>query len=525
MTAGVPLGVVAGGHPATADAGAEALRAGGNAADAVVAAAAAAMTAEACLTGLGAGGFALVREPGGSAELLDFFVTAPGLGLSNREREARSRVSSYEVPFRSTTQVFKVGPASCAVPGMPLGLVCLHERHGRLPLPEVLAPAIRLARQGAILVPQQDYLHEILEGILTGTSGMRALFAPEGRLLLHGERIHAPDLAQTLGILAAHGAEPFVRGEYARRITEQLRETGGLITMDDLAAYDVVRRTPVEVRYRNRRVLTNPQPSSGGTLIAFSLSLLARLAAAELPHPQRFEALVRVMEETEIARRGHFDIHLQDPDFTRGFLSSPNIDRYESRIRHGSLLGNTTHVCAIDADGLAVSMTSSCGSGSGVVVEGTGIILNNMMGEEDLNPGGLFSLPPGERLTSMMAPTIACGPRECEHDLVALGSAGSERLRSAIVQTLFNIVEGGLPVQPAIDAPRVHLDRGVVHLEPGIPEEVSAHLEASGRMVRRWPTTALYFGGVQAVASIPDEGAVCFDGGGDPRRGGAAIVV
>ncbi|GAB4248889.1 MAG: gamma-glutamyltransferase [Thermoleophilia bacterium] len=520
-----PAGVVAGGHPATTEAGAEILRAGGNAADAVVAAAAASMTAEACLTGLGAGGFALVRPPDGAPELLDFFVTAPGIGLPAAERAARSHVAPYEVPFRSTTQIFNVGPASCAVPGMPLGLVTLHERHGRLPLPQVLAPAIHLARTGALLVPQQDYLHEILAGILTGTPGMRRLFAPHGRLLHHGDRIRVPELAETLTTLAEEGAEPFVSGAYAQRITAQMEAAGGLITKPDLAAYRVIVRPPLRVRYRGRLVLTNPQPSSGGTLIAFALALLDRLSPAALPAPQRIEALVRVMEEAETARRAGFDDHLHDPAFAQTLLGDSSIDRRVAQLRGDGVLGNTTHVCAVDATGLAVSMTSSCGSGSGVVIEGTGIIMNNMMGEEDLNPGGLFTLPPGERLTSMMAPTIACGPESRSRDLIALGSAGSERLRSAIVQTLFHLIDCGLGVQAAIDADRVHVDRGVVHLEPGIPAEVTAHLQAAGRTVRRWPNQDLYFGGVQAVASVEDTGGVRFDGGGDPRRGGTAVVV
>lgn len=487
-------GVVAGGHPATARAGADILEAGGNAADAAVAAVAASLTAEACLTGLGAGGFALVRRPDGRAELLDFFVAAPGLGRSAADREARSHLRPYEVPFRSATQIFNVGPSSCAVPGMPLGLATLHSRHGSLPLTEVLAPAVAVAREGITLVSQQDYLHDILSGILTVDDAIRALFAPEGRLLRRGERFSSPDLADALEVLAVEGPAPFQTGRYARRTAEFLDERGGLVTPEDLASYRVEVREPISVRYRTHTIMTNPPPSSGGTLIAHTLSSLDALRLDELPPEPRAQAVAAAMRTTAHERAA--------------ILADP---------------GNTTHVSAIDAEGLAVSVTSSCGSGSGVVVEGTGIYMNNMMGEEDLNPGGYFSLAPGERLTSMMSPTIAvAGPT----DLVALGSAGSERLRSAIVQILVNMIDLGMDPRAAVDEPRLHYHKGVLHAEGGTSETTARALSAAGYEVNRWPVRDLFFGGAQvSERKAHDGGAVSFDGAGDPRRGGVAIVV
>ncbi|MHB1342782.1 MAG: gamma-glutamyltransferase [Thermoleophilia bacterium] len=506
-------GVVAGGHPATARAGADILEAGGNAADAAVAAIAASLTAEACLTGLGAGGFALIREPNGRAELLDFFVAAPGLGRSAADRESRSHLHPYEVPFRSATQIFNVGPSSCAVPGMPLGLTTLHARHGRLPLTEVLAPAIECARHGITLVPQQDYLHDILAGILTVDDAIRAVFAPGGRLLRQGETLRFPDLGDALEALAAQGSEPFISGRYARRMVEFLDERGGLLTTEDLAAYRVIVRRPHSVRYRDRTILTNPLPSSGGTLIAHTLGLLDTRDLQIMTPQARARALADAMSATA---RDRVSV-LADP-------------------------GNTTHVCAIDAAGLAVSVTSSCGSGSGVVVEGSGIYMNNMMGEEDLNPGGYFSLSPGERLTSMMSPTIAVsrgvdgggsGSARAgdSGDLVALGSAGSERLRSAIVQILVNMIDLDMAPQEAIDQPRLHYHREVLHAEGGTPDTVAAALAAAGYGVNRWPVRDMFFGGAQVakrrVARAVDHGetGTTFEGGGDPRRGGTAIVV
>ena len=539
-------GVVAAGNPSTAAVGAEVLRQGGNAADAAVAAACAAMTAEASLTGLGAGGFALVHTPEGRTEVLDFFVAAAGRGRAAADRTRRSHLDRYEVPFKATTQLFCVGPSSCATPGMVPGLAALHARYGRLPLPEVLAPAIALARAGSPLVDAQDYLHDILEGILTGTPGMRAIFAPAGRLLRSGETIVVADLADALGAFASGGAQPFTHGVYAAAVADFMSANGGLVSAADLAEYRVVTRRPAEIDYRGTRVLTNPLPSSGGTLIAFTLALLARYPLTERTHAQRALLLVDALAATERARREGFDRRRDEPGFGERFLSRQHVDPY-ARLAHEQAHGNTTHLSVIDADGLTVALTSSCGSGSGVVVDGTGIIMNNMMGEEDLNPGGFFALPPGERLTSMMAPTIAWGPADefaapagggrperhavaggraaGSEQLVAVGSAGSERLRSAIVQVLVNILDRDMTAQAAIDAPRLHLDRETVHLEAGISPAVAAHLEAHGERVHVWPVTDLYFGGAQVACRRREGGETRYDGGGDPRRGGAAILV
>jgi gamma-glutamyltranspeptidase/glutathione hydrolase len=269
----------------------------------------------------------------------------------------------------------------------------------------------------------------------------------------------------------------------------------------------------VSASYRDHEILSNPLPSSGGTLIAFTLGLLNGLELPPDDPARRAAALVGAFKGTDSARREMFDSCLNEEDFASRFLSPQVMNRY---------LGSTTHISAIDAEGRAVALTSSCGSGSGVVVEGTGIIMNNMGGEEDLNPGGAFALPPGNRLTSMMAPTLARRTGADQH-LLALGSAGSARLRSAIVQTLVNVLDLSLPAQEAVDRPRVHVDGDTVHLEGGTPARVAHYLEEKGERVNVWPILDLYFGGVQIASRCRREGEVTFDGGADPRRGGAAL--
>ena len=181
-----------------------------------------------------------------------------------------------------------------------------------------------------------------------------------------------------------------------------------------------------------------------------------------------------------------------------------------------SMLGSTTHISAIDDEGTCAAVTCSNGSGSGVLVPGTGVILNNMLGEEDLNPRGFHTTPAGERVTSMMAPTVVLRDGEV---VLAVGSAGSNRIRSAILQTVVRSVEQGMGPGEAIAAPRLHFEGGVVQAEPGIDEAALARLEARGVTVARRPEINLFFGGVQAVARDPATGAL--SGGGDPRRGGA----
>ena len=494
--AGQQLGVVAAGHPRTARAGADVLRDGGNAVDAALAAMAVSFACEPLLTGLGAGGYMLVVAPDGSQTLLDFFVEAPGRGI---DPTAHGELEPIDVSFGDAIQVFYIGEASVGTYGVPAGLCEAATRFGSVPLADLVAPGARLARDGVELNPEQAYVIEILEGIVTATPESRALFAPEGRVLRAGEQIRQPELGDALERLGAEGSAPFYTGDIAAAIVEWLAGAGALLTAEDLAAYEVVQREPIRVRYRDREVLTNAPPSAGGILIAHALALLdAR------PGPPTLEAIVEVMERTQNERTPEFLEGLADPEFVRRFLG-----------RSGKL-GSTTHIAVLDREGWACSVTCSNGEGAGIVVPGTGVHLNNMLGEQDLNPLGFHQHPPGRRLPSMMAPTMALRDGVPE---LALGSAGSNRIRSAILQTIVRVVDDGVRAGDAVRAPRVHFEDGVVYAEPGID---TAALEAAGRDISRFRDLNLFFGGAQAVERDA-EGR--FWGGGDPRRGGAAIVV
>jgi gamma-glutamyltranspeptidase / glutathione hydrolase len=404
------------------------------------------------------------REPAGAAELLELEVDFDG----------------------DTQQLFRTGAAAVGVPGTALGLEEAHRRFGSVPWPELVEPAARLARDGVVLTPAQGYLHRILDGLLRHSAEGDAMYGP-GRPVAAGERFAVPALAETLERMAAEGAGCLYRGELAERTVAHVRAGGGALSLADLAGYRVVQRRPLAVGYRGCEFRTNPPPSSGGVLVALGLRALGDVE----PDP---EAVAKAMLAQEAVR---------GPAFVRSLHRGGAARR---------LLSGTTHISVVDARGDAASLSTSLGSGSGVVVPGTGIHLNNMLGETDLTEHARL----GERLTSMMAPSLvlrAGRPR------LVLGSAGSARLRGAILQVAANVVGKGMRVREAVDAPRLHVEEGVAHCED---PAVADLLEGAGYPVVRFRRRNLYFGGVSAVEVRPDGTLAA---AGDPRRGGDGVVV
>jgi gamma-glutamyltranspeptidase/glutathione hydrolase len=410
------------------------------------------------------------------------------------------------------------------VPGAPAGLAAAHRRFGRLPWPELIAPAVETARAGVPLNGAQAFLHEILDVILRAEPEGRRVYGGDGPLR-EGERVVMDDLAATLEWLAAEGADVFYRGELARRVSAAVRERGGAVTEEDLAAYRVVERRPVRVAYRGAEFVSNPPPSSGGLLIAFALRVLDGLG----PPPSAGSAeavalLAEAMRAAAHARGGAFVTELHRGGGAARLLADERVAaavehaRAREPVSETAGVPSTTHISVVDAEGEAASLSASTGCGSGFVVPGTGIQLNNMLGEPDLNPSGRTHRP-GVRLTSMMAPSIVL---EDGRPRLVVGSAGSIRLRAAILQIVANVVDHGLSVEEAIQAPRVHLEGDVLQLEGGIEPRTAARLEADGYAVHRWAGRNLYFGGASAVAVRGDGG---LEAAGDPRRGGAGVVV
>ena len=501
-------GVVAAGHPLTAEAGAAALRAGGNAVDAAVAAVLMSFVTESPLTGPGAGGFMLVHTAGEEDHLLDFFVAAPGRGLDDGAEP--SALVPIELRFsEEAVQTFNVGPSSCGAYGTTVGLAQALRRFGTARLGDLTGFPAKVAREGHEVMPMEGAFLGILAPILTSTPESAAIYAPEGRIARAGETLCFPELADLLDRLGAEGPGFLYVGDVAAAVCDWVLERGGMLTHEDLRAYQVIEREPARAHYRGREILSNPPPSMGGMLIAYSLGLLERAG-----RPADVRMIVDVMDETNRARTDEFEQGIHAEGYLERFLAQEALEKAASR------LGSTTHIAVLDDEGRCASVTCSNGSCSAVVVPGTGMHLNNMLGEEDLNPLGFHRHPPGRRIPSMMAPTVVLQDGRAQ---IALGSAGSNRIRSAILQTILGVIDDELPAQEAVDRPRVHWEGRAVEAEPGIDEEQLAALEAEGRTVIRFAEKSLYFGGVQAVAREFETGSL--SGGGDPRRGGAAVVV
>ncbi len=456
---------VAAGHPATVEAGAEILAEGGSAADAAVAASLASCVAETVMTGLLGGGHAIHYESStGLARNLDCFVAVPGLGAGER---SKVELLELDVPFGAELVHYAVGVASCGVPGLLAGLGALHREHGRLPWARLAEPALRLARDGVEFPLAHASCLAMLAPVMTMNEGAR-IYAPGGELLHAGDSLRQPGLVDALEALVEEGPESLYTGSLAEALLALIDERGGLVTRDDLRTYEPQWTEPVEVEYLGNRVLTR----AGLRRLDTALAALPRLRG--LAPGERAVTLARSLER---------------PDAS----------------------GETTNVAVVDAEGNACVLTSSLGLGSGDFLPGLDLHLNSMLGEADLVRG---PLEPGERMASMMSPTLAL-------DRAGLsfvgGAAGGTRLRSALVQVVAGIFDEGLEPAEAVERPRLHPVPGLVHLEPGFEADVAPSLEAAGYAVRAWPGRHHYFGGVSVVTRA---GAA-----GDPRRSGSAVVL
>jgi gamma-glutamyltranspeptidase/glutathione hydrolase len=455
---------VAAGHPATVEAGIEILAEGGSAADAAVAACLTSCVAETVMTGLLGGGHAIYHEAATRrTRNLDCFVAVPGLGAEARPVE----LLQLEVPFGTELVHYAVGVASCGVPGLPAGVAALHQEQGRLPWPRLVEPALRLARDGVEFPPAHASCLAMLAPVMTMNEGAR-IYSPGGELLQAGARLEQPGLARALELLAAEGPRSFYSGSLADALLALMGERGGLVTRDDLSAYEARWSDPVEMRYADTRLLARTGLAPVGDRLASLPQLQGRSPA------ERALTLVRALD---------------GPD--------------------GS--GDTTNLAVVDRDGNACALTTSLGLGSGDFLPGLDLHLNSMLGEADLIREPLEA---GARMGSMMSPTLAL-----DDDGLALagGAAGGTRLRSALVQVVAGILDEGLSPADAVARPRLHPAAGIVHLEPGFEPDVFPALEAAGFEVRAWPELHHYFGGVSVVTRT---GAA-----GDPRRSGAATAL
>ncbi len=510
----MPNFAIAAGHTVTAAACEDILRAGGSAADAAIAGALTACVAEPVLAGLLGGGFLMVRPPEGRAELLDCFVQTPKRKLP----EADLDFHAIHADFGEITQEFHIGAGAIATPGLAPGLAEAHARFGRMPLRDLVAPAVRAAREGVAVTGFQASLGRIIAPILQATPASRALMCgDDGKPLPGGALYRNPDFADVLETFGHEGPRFVAEGEVAAGLLALSGESGHL-TGADLKAYRPQWRRPVEViRNSGRgqaRIAVNPPPALGGVLVAFALELIgADARAADIA--RAFEATTRARIEAGLR---------DDPEGGTARLLSPGlVARYRAELlgRKTAARG-TTHISVVDGDGMGAALTISNGEGNGSVIPGTGIMPNNMLGEEDLVPGGWHSWTPDTRLSSMMTPMAVSWP---DGGLAMLGSGGSNRIRSALAQVLVNLLDRDMPLGDAVEAPRLHVEAGTppaVDFElPDLAEEDRVGILAAFPQARGWADRSMFYGGVHAVMR---DGRGNVRAAGDPRRAGVGIT-
>jgi len=512
LVLGKSLGVAASGSPEVSQTAVEILQAGGNAFDAALGALCTAVIAEPLLASLGGGGFLLAMPGSGSPLVYDFFCQTPAKRRPDKELDFYPIMAD----FGTILQEFHIGMGSIAVPGVVAGIFEIHHDLGRMPIDEIMAPAVKLARSGVEVNGFSHYIIRILQPIVEATRDSFSLYespGTPGQLIREGERLVNPVAASTLEDLARMGPDVFYRGDWAEQLARDCRGNGGQLTAGDLAAYRVARREPVRFSYRDAKCFINPPPSPGGCLIAFGLKLLSDWLppGTEFGSSEHVMSLLRSLRAANLAR----DDYKLEPGLEK-LLDDKTVNQWRQGLEEHSMFSRgTTHISVADSAGNLASLSVSNGEGCSYVLPGTGIMLNNMLGEEDLNPGGFHQWKEGCRLASMMSPAVA---ERADGSRFALGSGGSNRIRSAITQVFNNLLDFELSPEKALAAPRIHLENDLLSIEEGFSKKALQALEAAAPETHEWAGKNLFFGGVHIVSASGDGH---FDGAGDPRRGGA----
>lgn len=514
------------------NAGAEIIRAGGNVVDGAIAAAFATSAGEPSITSLAGGAVMIHRDAeAGSVEVYDLFSNAPGLG------EAPGAIDftgiDIHFPEGDVIQTFHIGRGAAAVPGTLGGLCAVLRARGRLELGDILAPVIRYLEEGIEVQAYQFACFRYVEGILKlSRLGRENFFGENGNLLEVGGTFSNPVLAGALRDLSGHSGEE-IDNWLAEKINRPVLDefgpgSGGRITARDIEGWKPEFRAPLEFAFSQAKIYTNPAPSFGGPSVRHTLDLLEEAATAGTgaASPARYEKLAAVFRSVS-------ELRGEDP---RIFDHIDACEIFSNRLQRNleggggegkgppepRAAGSTAHISVIDADGNAAGITLSHGEGNGCEIPGTGILMNNFLGEEDLFPAGLDNFVPGRRLSTMMAPTIIEHPSGA---ISVLGSGGANRIRTAISQVICGLVLDGMGPKEAVSQGRIHVEDGVLSSESFAIDDCPGCLSGALQHARRleeFNVSGLFFGGVNLAHRKADGTLV---GAGDSRRNGLVAEI
>ncbi|MDX1697541.1 MAG: gamma-glutamyltransferase [Thiohalobacterales bacterium] len=501
---------VASGSQRAADAGARIAAEGGNAVDAAIAASLVSCVVEPGVCSLGASGFLTIWPPGGKPVMIDGAAVMPGAGLpGSRFGQGYKEVFLEYGGGMHTT----VGHGSVAVPGNLAAYELASRQHGRVPWHVLVEPAREIARDGFPLSEASCLYLQLTHESIYGWDrhSLSTFHDSDGQLLTPGSMIRIEHLDDSLQAIADGGADEFYRGDLAAQITGHIESHGGILTRRDMDEYRARLCPTLDVQMHDWTVATDSAPSLGGAVLVAMLLLMGDRPqdiwnAAELEH------LIRVQRAVLDFRYRHLDGSEDLPRAVQELLEQASARDLQRFLTSPS----TVHASAVDSDGLACSVTVSAGYGSGVMPPGTGIFMNNSLGELELNKGDIHGWRPGSRLPSNMAPTVA---RHRDGSVLAIGSPGASRITTAIQQTLLNFMQLGMPLQAAVDHARLHVEQVDGQLMVAYEEALAVdQLDVPQRMFQG---TSMYFGGVSAALWNPQTG---FALAADPRRAGGTAL-
>jgi gamma-glutamyltranspeptidase / glutathione hydrolase len=524
---------IASAHPLASEAGNEVLRAGGNAFDAAVAVSAALMVVEPSGSGfLGGGMFLLHRASDGRNVVIDAREVAP----LKATRDMYLDAAGNPVRGNSTNTALAAG-----IPGEPAGLALMQSKYGKLTLAQTLAPAIKLARDGFDMYPRLRAGISGKRGQLTKSAQATAVWFRDGEPLPIGTRIKQPQLAQTLSILAKEGMDPFYKGRIAQQLVDAVQKMGGIWTLEDFAAYRVIEREPVVGKYRGATIISAPPPTSGGVALIEALNILSGYDLDKVDGVTRKHLIIEAMRRMHRDRAVYLGDpaftpvpvqRLTDPDYAAGLRTSIRLDRatpsatLESAPEGAPGGTNTTHFSVLDKEGnrVAGTITLNAGFGSGLMIDGTGMLLNNQMDDFSVKPGvpniyGLIgasanAIEPGKRMLSSITPTFVESPR----GYMIVGSPGGSLITGMVLLATLNWIDG-MSAEQIVAAPRIHHQYqpdAVTYETSALTAEEVAELKRRGHELRARET----FGNLQVVTFDAVTGKV--SGASDPRGVGTA---